>query len=157
MACFNMVAGALSWCLPLVRWSSAPRRKTPSCSTQSLGRTADSSRWLPSQHGQSADTMAVLYRSHGTLGFLVGAELSIVPAKKYLKLTYEPYTTQASGVDVRKASWLLTSLISCDAREHGDNAVTICHELLTARLACVHFKRTMTLSNRWSTPRTRWC
>eukprot|EP00045_Choanoeca_perplexa_P007764 m.71307 g.71307 ORF g.71307 m.71307 type:complete len:527 (+) comp14208_c0_seq1:97-1677(+) len=37
--------------------------------------------------------------SHGTLGFLVGAELSIVPAKKYIKLRYQPFTTQASGVD----------------------------------------------------------
>lgn len=59
-------------------------------------------------------------RSHGTLGFLVGAELSIVPAKKYIKLTYSPYTTQASGVDVGWAtgaladgSWQAGNLVTC--------------------------------------------
>lgn len=28
--------------------------------------------------------------SHGTLGFLVAAELKIIPAKKYVKVTYQP-------------------------------------------------------------------
>eukprot|EP00043_Microstomoeca_roanoka_P015569 m.156008 g.156008 ORF g.156008 m.156008 type:complete len:527 (-) comp16287_c3_seq4:819-2399(-) len=43
----------------------------------------------------SATENAELFRaipwSHGTLGFLVGAELQIVPAKKYVKLEYLPY------------------------------------------------------------------
>ena len=33
--------------------------------------------------------------SHGTLGFLVAAEIRIIPAKKYVKLHYQPvYTAQ---------------------------------------------------------------
>jgi len=30
--------------------------------------------------------------SHGTLGFLVAAELRIIPAKKYVRLEYNPVT-----------------------------------------------------------------
>jgi len=33
--------------------------------------------------------------SHGTLGFLVAAELQIIPAKKYVKISYEPVYTLA--------------------------------------------------------------
>ena len=31
--------------------------------------------------------------SHGTLGFLVAAELKIIPARKYVRVAYEPHTT----------------------------------------------------------------
>lgn len=34
--------------------------------------------------------------SYGTLGFLVAAELSIIPAKKYVKLEYTPLTDRAT-------------------------------------------------------------
>ena len=33
--------------------------------------------------------------SHGTLGFLVAAEIRIIPVKKYVKLRYEPSTNMA--------------------------------------------------------------
>jgi len=32
--------------------------------------------------------------SHGTLGFLVAAEIKIIPAKKYVCLTYQPVHTK---------------------------------------------------------------
>lgn len=33
--------------------------------------------------------------SHGTLGFLVSAEIQIIPAKKYVKLEYQPVHSQS--------------------------------------------------------------
>ncbi|HYE37605.1 FAD-binding oxidoreductase [Methylocaldum sp.] len=38
--------------------------------------------------------------SHGTLGFLVAAELKIIPARKYVRLHYQPVYTQAEMIDV---------------------------------------------------------
>ena len=39
---------------------------------------------------ENSDLFHALPWSHGTLGFLVAAELQIIPAKKYVKLTYFP-------------------------------------------------------------------
>jgi delta24-sterol reductase len=38
--------------------------------------------------------------SHGTLGFLVAAEISIVPAKKYVRVQYIPAHTEAEGIRI---------------------------------------------------------
>ncbi len=38
--------------------------------------------------------------SHGTLGFLVAAELKIVPCKKYVKLNYVPVTERKAAMDL---------------------------------------------------------
>ena len=39
---------------------------------------------------ENADLFYGIPWSHGSLGFLVAAELKIVPAKKYVRITYEP-------------------------------------------------------------------
>ncbi|KAI8908523.1 delta(24)-sterol reductase [Gorgonomyces haynaldii] len=38
--------------------------------------------------------------SHGTLGFLVAAELQIIPAKKFVELVYYPCKTKAKAVEI---------------------------------------------------------
>eukprot|EP00049_Salpingoeca_infusionum_P017619 m.353707 g.353707 ORF g.353707 m.353707 type:complete len:526 (+) comp16826_c0_seq1:209-1786(+) len=43
--------------------------------------------------------------SHGTLGFLVGVELDIVEAKRYVKLEYHPYTNKEEGVKASLAEY----------------------------------------------------
>ncbi|EGD76291.1 24-dehydrocholesterol reductase [Salpingoeca rosetta] len=44
---------------------------------------------------ENPDLFQAIPWSHGTLGFLVGAELKIVPAKKFVKLEYLPYTSRS--------------------------------------------------------------
>lgn len=40
--------------------------------------------------------------SYGTLGFLVSVEIDIIPAKKYVKLEYEPVTNLKQAMEVFK-------------------------------------------------------
>ena len=39
---------------------------------------------------ENADLFRAIPWSHGTLGFLVAAEIRIIPAKKYVRLEYQP-------------------------------------------------------------------
>ena len=39
---------------------------------------------------ENADLFHAIPWSHGTLGFLVAAEIRIIPAKKYVRLKYQP-------------------------------------------------------------------
>lgn len=43
---------------------------------------------------ENPDLFSMIPWSHGTLGFLVAIELKIIPAKKYVKLTYTPVYSQ---------------------------------------------------------------
>jgi len=47
---------------------------------------------------QNVDLFRALPWSHGTLGFLVSAELKIVPAKPYIELTYNPFSNKAEAL-----------------------------------------------------------
>ena len=47
--------------------------------------------------------------SHGTLGFLVAVELRIIPAKKYVRLTYEPTYSLEETVSRLEAAAALDS------------------------------------------------
>jgi delta24-sterol reductase len=54
---------------------------------------------------ENADLYYQIPWSHGTLGFLVAAELKIIPAKKYIRVHYQPVYTLNDMVDVfEKAS-----------------------------------------------------
>ena len=44
---------------------------------------------------ENSDLFYAVPWSHGTLGFLVTAEIRIIPAKKYVKLHYEPGNNMA--------------------------------------------------------------
>lgn len=48
---------------------------------------------------ENVDLFRALPWSHGTLGFLTCAELKIVPAKKYVELTYTPYHSKQAFID----------------------------------------------------------
>lgn len=48
---------------------------------------------------ENPDLFYLLPWSHGTLGFLVAAELKIIPAKKYVKLSYQPVYSQVELVN----------------------------------------------------------
>ena len=48
---------------------------------------------------ENSDLFYSIPWSHGTLGFLVAAELRIIPAKKYVKVTYKPACTFDAVVD----------------------------------------------------------
>lgn len=43
--------------------------------------------------------------SHGTLGFLVGVEIRIVPSKPWVKLTYEPFHCKADAISACDAAF----------------------------------------------------
>jgi delta24-sterol reductase len=49
---------------------------------------------------ENADLFYGLPWSHGTLGFLVAAELKIVPAKKYVKLHYTPVQERKAALEL---------------------------------------------------------
>eukprot|EP01127_Copromyxa_protea_P018909 TRINITY_DN6039_c0_g1_i1.p1 TRINITY_DN6039_c0_g1~~TRINITY_DN6039_c0_g1_i1.p1 ORF type:complete len:530 (-),score=103.12 TRINITY_DN6039_c0_g1_i1:136-1533(-) len=48
---------------------------------------------------ENADLFYSIPWSYGTIGFLLSAELRIVPAKKYAKITYQPYQTTELMLD----------------------------------------------------------
>ena len=48
-----------------------------------------------SEQDENPDLYYAIPWSHGTLGFLVAAELTIVPASKYVKMEYRPVVGQA--------------------------------------------------------------
>jgi len=48
---------------------------------------------------ENSDLYYAIPWSHGTLGFLLSAEIRIVPAKKYAAITYEPYKTRRTLID----------------------------------------------------------
>jgi len=48
---------------------------------------------------ENSDLFYGLPWSHGTLGFLVAAELKIVPAKKFVKLNYTPITEKKAALE----------------------------------------------------------
>jgi len=51
------------------------------------------------------DLFAAIPWSHGTIGFLVSAEIKIIPAKKYVRLRYVPCSTHAAFLETfEKAS-----------------------------------------------------
>lgn len=56
----------------------------------------------------SKDSNAELYHavpwSHGTLGFLLSIEVQIVPAKKYVRLTYHPCSTESTAIELFAAA-----------------------------------------------------
>ncbi len=49
---------------------------------------------------ENSDLYYLIPWSHGTLGFLVAAELKIVPAKKYIRIHYQPVYTLDNMVEV---------------------------------------------------------
>ncbi|MDD5322288.1 MAG: FAD-binding protein [Methylococcales bacterium] len=51
--------------------------------------TADG-QWFRCSPSKNADLYDLIPWSHGTLGFLVAAELKIIPAKKFIRLHYQP-------------------------------------------------------------------
>jgi len=48
---------------------------------------------------ENSDLFYAIPWSHGTLGFLLSAEIRIVPAKKYAAITYEPYSSRKTLID----------------------------------------------------------
>lgn len=48
---------------------------------------------------ENADLFYAIPWSHGTLGFLVAAELAIVPAKRFVKVTYLPFRQRAPALE----------------------------------------------------------
>ncbi|QSA98172.1 FAD-binding protein [Methylococcus sp. EFPC2] len=53
---------------------------------------------------ENAELYYLIPWSHGTLGFLVAAELKIIPARQYVRLHYQPVYTLAEMVDVFEKS-----------------------------------------------------
>lgn len=49
---------------------------------------------------ENAELFYLIPWSHGTLGFLVAAELKIIPARKYVKVHYQPVYSLADMVDI---------------------------------------------------------
>jgi delta24-sterol reductase len=60
--------------------------------------TAEGKR-LKCSPAENADLYYLIPWSHGTLGFLVSAELKIIPARKYIRLHYQPVHTLDDMVD----------------------------------------------------------
>lgn len=69
-------------------------------------------RMLHCTASENADLYYSIPWSHGTLGFLVAAELRIIPAKKYVKLHYQPTHSLEETVAVFEAA--------CRDTEHTD-------------------------------------
>lgn len=54
---------------------------------------------------ENAELFRCIPWGHGTLGFLVGAELEIVPCKRYVRLEYIPIVGSQAGVDACLAAF----------------------------------------------------
>jgi hypothetical protein len=104
-------------------------------------------------------------RSHGTLGFLVGAELQIVPAKAYVRVQYTPLATRKAGVEVGDVFfWVWPTSAGARSgsqltgRTSPTNVPSQPHRYFNvSRLVWKRFsKTTMILSSRSCSPATRW-
>jgi len=54
--------------------------------------------WIRCTKDENPELFYAVPWSYGTLGFLVAAELQIIPAKKYVHVKYEPFTQRASAL-----------------------------------------------------------